>query len=63
MKIKHDNRLSENLQIQQQSKILAAFLLVGWFWVLLLGFGASAYSVNRRTNLHQERKQTKNDKN
>ena len=42
-------------------------LFVGWFWVLLLGFGASAYSAKRRFDLRQKQKQkqkqTKNNKN
>jgi hypothetical protein len=38
-------------------------LFIGWFWVLLLGFGASAYSAKRRFDLHQKQKRQKNNKN
>jgi hypothetical protein len=38
-------------------------LFIGWFWVLLLGLGASAYSAKRRFDLHQQQKKQKNDKN
>ncbi|PKG97713.1 hypothetical protein [Paraglaciecola sp. MB-3u-78] len=38
-------------------------LFIGWVWVLLLGFGASAYSAKRRFDLHQQQKKHRNNKN
>jgi len=38
-------------------------LFVGWCWVVLLGFGASAYSARRRLNIEQQQKRHRNSKN
>tara|TARA_R110002167_G_scaffold61609_1_gene174005 strand:- start:1450 stop:1686 length:237 start_codon:yes stop_codon:yes gene_type:complete len=50
-------------QVLKKSSNVTAFkdvagLFVGWCWVVLLGFGASAYSARRRMNLHQQQKKS-----
>jgi hypothetical protein len=55
-------------QVLRKSSNVTAFkdvasLFVGWCWVILLGFGASAYSARRRLNLHKQHKKQKNNKN
>lgn len=40
-----------------------ASLFVGWCWVILLGFGASAYSAKRRLDIHQQHKRPRNNPN
>jgi hypothetical protein len=37
-------------------------LFIGWVRVLLLGFGASAYSAKRSFDLQQQQKRQRNDK-
>ena len=51
-------------QVLRKSSNVTAFkdvasLFVGWCWVILLGFGASAYSARRRLNLHKQHKKQK----
>lgn len=37
-------------------------LFIGWCWVVLLGFGATAYTARHRLNLHkQQKKHNKNN--
>jgi hypothetical protein len=38
-------------------------LFIGWCWVVLLGFGASAYSAKRRASLHKKQKRNVKHKN
>jgi hypothetical protein len=38
-------------------------LFVGWCWVVLLGFGASAFSARRRLDLHKQHKRQTKKKN
>lgn len=69
--------LSENPAVSDENKALqqvlrkssdvtafkdVASLFVGWCWVILLGFAASAYSARRRLDLHQQNKRHKNNK-
>ena len=54
------------LVLNKSSNITAvkdvASLFIGWCWVVLLGFGASAYSAKRKMALHQQ-KLSQNQKN
>lgn len=38
-----------------------ATLFLGWLWVLLMGFGASAYSAKRNFDLHANQDPQKNN--
>lgn len=64
-------RLSESTPVSDENKALqqvlnkssnatafkdVAGLFIGWCWVILLGFGASAYSAKRRIDLHKQPK-------
>lgn len=57
-----DDKLALKAVLQKSEKAVAvkdvASLFVGWIWVVLLGFGASAYSAKRRLVLHKQQKQT-----
>ncbi|WP_158969157.1 hypothetical protein [Paraglaciecola sp. L3A3] len=55
-------------QVLQKSSNVTAIkdvtsLFIGWCWVVLLGFGASAYSAKRRLNLHKKPKRRVKHKN
>jgi hypothetical protein len=55
-------------QVLNKSSNVTAFkdvagLFIGWFWVVLLGFGASAYSAKRRIDLHKNKQPKKHIKN
>ena len=53
-----DTALQKVLQKSQQSVIAndVGSIFVGWVWVIVLGFGASAYSVKRRLELRHAKK-------
>jgi hypothetical protein len=50
--------LDKSKQITAVKDITGIF--VGWIWVVLLGFGASAYSAKRQFELHQRNATSRN---